>query len=530
MRLSAIPLTLAAVSLAAVAAATGFFAGRASVSDHQDTVIAERPRDTATVPLNVRPAARQTVPSNPRADLVRALEQPEPERARAVRLAMNTWLARDGAAAIMAARDDPELADVTDRLTQLALYVYPEIIVDSPELLEGIPEETLAMVVSGIALFNPDAARSLIGTHFSNSMYGEAMLSMVDQIGRRDFALQPVEDPRAELEAILAERGMMKRVPRLYKLVVRVATDDPLAAAALIDDLPGSLMNHAIQALTEVWSKTNPEEAARWLAKKNAQVSGQGLSEVARRWGESDFEAANAFGDTLTDARRTAFLNGLASATHRLSKAEVLAWVSRYEDDPAYPNLIMNAALRLVRDSADDAIALVETLPAQARAPFYSSVLSSVAFENPEAALALVDDIGDEAVRGQVLPMVSQIWAENDAESALDWALGLERGAVRDRAIASASGSLMGFDMDRAVDAIAEIDDPEVRKEPVWRLLSTVESDAEAIRLGRDYGFDRDTVLEVREQRHGILGRFAPFSTFGSIRIAGFASEDADEE
>ena len=59
----------------------------------------------------------------------------------------------------------------------------------------------------------------------------------------------------------------------------------------------------------------------------------------------------------------------------------------------------------------------------------------------------------------------------------------------------------MHLDVDRALDAISEIEDPEVRKGPVRQLLFMVESDEEAIRLGRDYGFDRDAVLELRENR-----------------------------
>ena len=72
----------------------------------------------------------------------------------------------------------------------------------------------------------------------------------------------------------------------------------------------------------------------------------------------------------------------------------------------------------------------------------------------------------------------------------------------------------MDSDLDRAIDVINEIEDPDVRRGPVRQLLFTVESDDEAIRLGRDYGFDRDAVLKLRENRsrmHG-PGYFTPVS------------------
>ena len=337
MRTSTILLIAA---LMAVAAAIGFFAGRMSVPNPAPVFADRAQTDTSNLPIRELLVPEKTAPGDPRADLLRALEQPAAQRNRAVRIAMNAWLAADGAAAIMAARNDPQLRDVADRMTQFALFAHPEIFVDNPSLLEGVPagEQSIAMAVSAMAMFDPDAARAMTDTHLAGSMYGDAMLSAVDQIERRRAEPQSSEDPRAELESILAERGLMNRISRLFPLVSRVAKDDPMAAANLIEDLPASSIRYAIWPLMEVWSRTNPEEAARWLAKQNAQVSTEGLGHLAMGWGQSDFAAANDWADTLTGRKRAAFLTGLVTATERLSKNELLAWVSRYEDDPAYPN------------------------------------------------------------------------------------------------------------------------------------------------------------------------------------------------
>lgn len=530
MRTSTILLALAVILLTAAAATIGFFAGRAGVPD-QDFPIAERPETaTRTFPNHGLSVAHQSVPSNPRADLIRALGQPASEGDRAVRLAMNAWLAAEGAAAIMAVRNDPELGEVADRMMQLALYVYPEVVVNNPALLEDVPEQAVAMAVSAIARFNPEAARAMIDTHLSDSGFGDAMLSMVDQVGS---ASQPVQDPRAELESILAERSFMKRIPRLHGLVTQVAAGDPMAAADLLDDMPRSLVQHVIHPLVEVWARTNPEEAARWLADKDAQFSENGLNGLAWRWGQSDLEAASSFADTLTGRKRTTFLTGLAGATaQRMSTDEMLAWVSRYENDPAHASMVMSVAQRLVQEDLDTAMGLIETLPDQERRSSYRSVVSSLAFQDPEAAINLLDEIGDASVREEVLPMISSVWGHNDAEAALDWAIDLARGASRDRAIASIASSLVSFDPDRAVEAIDEIDDPDARRGPVWRLLVAVDSDDEAIRLGRDYDFDRDAVLELREGRSGMRrsGYMSPgfgFSPYPAV-IGGSSRSDTE--
>lgn len=525
MRTSTVLSILAAVAAAAI----GFLAGRAITPDGPLPLISEpaQPRQQATGSFPSDAAADRTMSvTHPRTELLRALRLPEPERGRAVRAAMNAWLVAEGAAAITAARGDPELDEVANRMLQLAVYVYPEVIVDNPDLLEGMSEQSIAMAVSGVVTFNPDAARAMIDTHLSGSMFGDAMLSMVDQVAQGGgFPPQPLEDPRAELESILAERSMMNRLPRLQQLVTRMAAEDPVAAAELVDDMPGSLKRHAVQTLVEVWSRTNPEEAARWLADKSTQVAEQGFSMLAWRWGQDDLDAANAFADTLTGRKRNAFLSNLANATSQsLSRDEMLAWVSRYENDPVYPNLVMSVAQRLAQGDIDAALELIETLPEAERMASYGSVVSSLAYQDPEAAIALVDEIEDASARGEMLPMISSVWGYNDADAAMDWALDLEPGLPRDHVFASLSQSLMGFDMDRAIDAIDEIEDPEVREGPVRRMLFTVESDDEAVRIGRDFGYDRDAVLEMRELRRGVPvpGFFAPYSravSVGEIRV-----------
>ena len=527
---------LIATLLAVAAAAIGFFAGRMSASS-PPPVVADRTQ-TTTSPMPELPGRNEAAPADPRAALLRALKRPPAERERAIRVAMNAWLAADGAAAILAARDDTELGEVVNRMTQLALFAYPEMFIDHPSLLEGIPDakQSIGMAASAIAMFDPDAARGMIDTHLSDSIFREVILSAVDQAERAE------QDPQAELESIVAGTGMGSQYRRLRELVKRLAADDPVAAAELIDGLPASLREYGAQALADVWSGTDPEEAARWLAGKNVRVSGEGLNSLARRWGQDDFEAANAFADTLTGRKRALFLTGLADATRRWSKEELLAWVSRYEDEPAYPDLIVGVVRRFAQEDVDAATELIETLPEPIRPASYRSVVESLAFRNPEAAIALIDQIDNESVRDEVMPMVVRIWSRTDAEAALDWARRLSPGPTRDQAFRSISSDLMNFDMDfdidRAIEVIDEIEDPDVRKDAASKLLFTVESDDEAIRLGREYGFDRSHVLALRQMRYRVRGPFlmsgdslAPVS--GTVRPAGVnlvLDKDAGQE
>ena len=502
--------TSAILFMALVASAAGFFAGRASLPD-PDTPVAEPTRvDVSNLPEPGLAAPHIPEPKDPRADLLRALELPAGERGRSVRLAMNAWLAADGAAAIAAAREDPELSDLVRPMMQLALYTYPQVFLDDPSLLEGIPnaERLIATAVTSIATFEPDVARALIKRYLSGSMHADAMLSSIDRIDRLHDRLPSAEDAYAELESILSERNLIQRRLRLHQLVARVAANDPAAAAELIDGLPRSSIRQAIGPLMDVWSQTNPEDAARWLSNKDAQATVDGLRELAQRWGHRDFESATAFVDTLTGSHRDAFLTGLSNATGHMSSYEMLAWMSRYEDEPVYRALVTEAAQRRAFQDIGAAVELIETLPGEADPTSYISVLAISATQDPEAAISVIDELENETLRNLLLPVVSSAWAQNDSESALSWALGLQRGPTRDQAIASIATSLMEFDMDRATDAIDEIVDTNIRDNPVRQLLLLAESDNEAIRLGRSYDFDRDAVLEIRALRSTMDGSF----------------------
>ncbi len=524
--------TFAIVLVALAAAGIGFFAGRVSAPDAAPVIVNPTQSGAAGISdLRLSPPDPMTG-ADLRADLLRALEQPAEVRNRAVRRAMNAWLAADGAAAIAAARDDPRLREVADRMIQLALHGYPEVFLDDPSLLEDVPdaERLIASAAMSIARFDRDTARALIERHVSDSEQADAMLFAMDHIQQSSGPPPTVEDARAELESILAERKLMERLPRLHMLIGGVASHDPAAAAELVDEMPGSASRMVIGSLIEIWSRTDPEAAARWLADKDGQTAQSGLHQLAGEWGRNDLEAANAYADTLTGARRTAFLVGLANTVSHLSTNEMLTWMSRYEDDPAYPGLVGSIAGNVAREDVQTALSLVESLPEEERAAAYASVIPMMAWNDPEAAVALVDEVEDETMRASLSSMVFSMWAQNDAESALDQASGLRRGPARDQAFASIASAMMHVDVDSAVEAIDEIDDAELRGGPVSMLVMMAETEDEAIRFGRRYGLDRERVLEVRSasggfrQFPGIIGRFGSGSV--QLRISG----DADQE
>ena len=492
---------IAVAALAAVAAA--FFVGRATAPG-SEPAIAVAPLEPVAGPVAERPPpAREALPSpDPRTRLLSALEQSGEARDRGVRRAMTAWLAAEGAGAIRSAREHPELGGVADRMVRLALYAYPEIFQDDPSLLGDDPdrERLVSMSVGSIAGFDPELARVLVNRHLAGTEYGVAMLGAVDHFESLDRPAPSLSDARTELASILAESNMMKRLPRLVMLLERMASSDPASAAQLIDEMPRSSSTMAVNALVHRWSQSDPQAAADWLASKDAQTARQGWPTLAQAWGRRDLDAASAYADNLTGTARTSFLRGLAAATARMPAGTTQAWLSNYRNDPAYADLVGGVAGQLAGQDIRAAMSLIEDLPTGQRLRSYRSVLPMLAMQDPEAAVDLVDQLEDDDARSSLIPMVVSMWAGNDAQSALDWASDRPRGQTRDSAISQVARVLVRIDPELAIDAIDEVDDPQVRKASVSRLLVQLESEREALRIGRRYDFDRDAVLALRER------------------------------
>ena len=517
----------AVVLMVIVATAIGYFIGRDGRSDspvapsqapsepHQ-VAMRETP-EQASESLIVAPAPTE----DPKARLLAAINMPKGvERRREIRISMNAWLAADGAAALAIATEDSRFEAIADQMVRLAVQVYPEVLFDDLSVLDGLAQRDslLAQAIHAIASYDPQRARTLIGEHMQATPMGTALLSSIDRIANRADMSRIVEDPRGELQSALDEPDLSKRTSLLMHLISRVAANDPAFAAELLDEVPPSLMHQTITwSLINTWVLKDPLQAARWLVNANSMVTQRGLKQVAQFWGQRDFSAASAFADELLGSQRSSYLAALANATGQMSTDEMLNWISGYRNDLAYPQLVNAAAQRLVQQDPDAALELVEELPAEFRLNSYASMLPRIAMQNPEKAIEVLEKIDDAQIRAQLTPMISSMLASTDAMRALDWARDQEKGPLRDQAIAGVALVLAQTDPSRAKRVVEEIDDTSMRKGPIMVLLQLAPSDEAAIRLGQEYGYDRQTVLTVRSGGRTFgIGSSALITPFGS--------------
>ena len=506
-----------AISFLAVAvAAVAFFAGRASVPNPQLTNLTTVPPSIPSASTSQPERPETSVHRDPHAELLRALGLPTEERRRATRWAMNAWLAEEGAAALRTVRADPRLAEVVGLMTQIALVVYPDVFIEEPSLLEG--------AIEADSLSDPSAATvAALGRELAQ----EAVLGLrfrgAAGAGAGSFAgeARPLasEDAHGEIESILNERSPVMRMQRTAMLVYQMAERDPAAAAELVDSLPASIRRHAINALIGAWAKSDPSAAAQWLRNQGDLAAQQGFAQLAQQWGMVEFHSASAYGATLSGTQRQAFLDGLANVAHQVPKAETLAWIAGLEGDPSYSHLASIVAQGIAQEDASTALSLIESLPPSERLNGYASLLPTMAMQDPKAAMAASEVISDPFQRAPLVAMIANIWAQMEPELAMDWMLDLEPGPTRDQALESIAYDLAHFDPQRALEAIDEIADPELRRGPVVALFGQMEDENEAIRLGGEHGFDRETVLEMRANSLEGITLFPPGVDPGGVVV-----------
>ena len=517
----------AVVLMVIVAMVIGYFIGRDGRSD--SSVAMQAPPEPHRFAIRETPeqASESLVVAlapteDPAERLLAAINMPEGfERRRETRVWTNAWLAADGAGALAIATGDSRFEEITDQMVRLAVQVYPEVLFDDLAILDGLAQRDslLAQAIHTIASYDPQRARDLIGEHLQTTQLGTAMLSSIDRVANRSDTSTIVEDPRGELQSALDEPDLSKRTGLLMRLISRVAANDPAFAAELLDEVPPSLMHQPITwSLINTWVHKDPLQAARWLVNANSMVTQRGLTQVAQVWGQRDFSAASAFADELLGSQRSSYLAALANATGQMSTDEMLNWISAYRTDLAYPQLVNAAAQRLVQQDPDAALKLVEELPAESRLKPYATMLPRIAMQNPEKAIEVLEKIDDPQIRAQLTPMIASMLASTDAKRALDWARDQEKGPLRDQAIAGVASVLAQTDPSTAKRVVEEIDDTSMRKGPIMVLLQLAPSDEAAIRLGQEYGYDRQTVLTVRSGG-------GMFSIGSSALIGGFSSQ-----
>ncbi|HSN71486.1 MAG TPA: hypothetical protein VLT59_08245 [Steroidobacteraceae bacterium] len=277
-------------------------------------------------------------------------------------------------------------------------------------------------------------------------------------------------DPVTAVEQALA--ADIGRGPRNATTVAMafLARKDPLLAATYLERVTAASERSqaTAQIALEMARQGDPAQALDWLDRRgDASAARQGRSQIAFSWATSDPEAALRFGDQLPAGERSEWHGAVVNALANVDSANMLELIRTRRGDPEYPTLLATAARSVAGRQPDMAIAIAgELSDIQQRDEVLGMAVPQLAQRTPREAVRLLDRIDDPERRANATQAVAGIWAQRDADGALDWVRSMPSGPQRDRGYATLVPHLSSLrEMDAAIDRIQQTD---VRRQAVF--------------------------------------------------------------
>ncbi|MDX1571253.1 MAG: hypothetical protein R3200_12285, partial [Xanthomonadales bacterium] len=232
-------------------------------------------------------------------------------------------------------------------------------------------------------------------------------------------------DARAALEHSTGITNGNSRRNFRMNIFSSVAMQDPTAALDLLDLV--STQNEQRMVISNVFSQLSRHDTAEALqianGLENPALRRMALGQVFGGWAENDPRAAAEAMAALKDPL-IARQHGHLLLYHYAAQAplEALAWAEQVEGRKG--QLWQSVVTNLAQQSPEQALAIVTDMdPSPWQAQILANVLSNIAFNDPLVAAAYVRDLPPGQAREQALNQIGHAWAQQDPEAALDWIL-----------------------------------------------------------------------------------------------------------
>lgn len=272
--------------------------------------------------------------------------------------------------------------------------------------LDGLPpaerRQMLVGVAAGYAAKDPDAA--LAWARELRPPVPGLLQTVVQGAAGVDF------DHALELAMTLPEP---ERISALQMISLRgpVDGDESAGVAEKLLALPeGTSRRVVLQMFMSRWSSRDSAAAMRWLLANAGSVPAQSFAQVAANLARQDPRAAMGYADQIPEAAREGWIAAVAQGYAQTDPEGAIEWLDQLRGQPGHDAGVLAAA--------------------QALAPY-----------DPQTAADLVMQAdGNDARAQSTVAMVVSQWAQQDAEAAAQWALGLSRASQRQAALATSLG------------------------------------------------------------------------------------------
>lgn len=207
-------------------------------------------------------------------------------------------------------------------------------------------------------------------------------------------------------------------------------------------------------------AQVDPHAAIEAALSGRSMDGRNGFFQAIQVLGSTDPGALEAYFHRATSAEMKRYLAmTYLQATAADDPAAALAWFERYGQGDMYPDLLRTTMLTQIA-TVDPELALREaqSQPGSVRtAEFVGQIMSQVAQQDPQRALALRDQITNPSVREQATTMAVMTWLQADPDAALAW-IDASGGEATGRLLGQAMWPLMHTDLDAALRLYGRLD------------------------------------------------------------------------
>ncbi|CAN5170722.1 hypothetical protein BH24PSE2_BH24PSE2_14830 [soil metagenome] len=286
------------------------------------------------------------------------------------------------------------------------------------------------------------------------------------------------QDPQRALDAAETLGSRMLSQRALQSVISHLAWQNPEAAARHLGRVPeGIERSAALEQIAGAWAQQDFEAASAWVTGLEEPQRSRAVIGMGRQLAWEDPMRAARLIDRLDGAARVDLIRSVASGYATQDPMQAQTWISQFESEPNYSELVSLVAQHVAEQDPDAALKIADRIDdTSERDLAIGSIVSTWANADPATAAEYVASLPSASAKLAAVDGVVYGWARYDAEAARRWAARLEPDDVRDQAL-STLVSQSGHSADETVAIITAIRSETQREEAVRQAVQMLAYD-----------------------------------------------------
>ncbi len=281
-------------------------------------------------------------------------------------------------------------------------------------------------------------------------------------------------DPDRALDMVLASSG--GDLGAVFPIFQAWANEGVITAAARVEALPpGELRNRGLGFVALMWAASDPAAAVDWAGNvEPANAREQALSTVLSNWARNDADAVIQWFSEQPGKPSIRQIQNLSTGLAHMDNPSAAIRLAALLEDPREQDQTLSNIARIWSEKDPKgawAWAESQSDPTLQEA-IWPSVVSGIARNDPEAAVALTLTLPEGDTKRNGLARLATQWVNNNPLAAANWANKLESADVRREVVAKVMSNWSQVDTEDALHWFASVPDGDVRDYTIENISS----------------------------------------------------------